>query len=151
MATDKEALDRVAEAFKQLQLEVPDDPVKYGAFVSTIIGSQRATIVSLQRRNNHLQIALSIAGAKKISNRLPKWTRKKTLDEFANDLNATVRLWNCLSNMQYRWPTLYDLLTTPQREILRVRNYGRSSHNELLAALGSKGIFWPVEGFRREA
>lgn len=63
---------------------------------------------------------------------------RKFLNVPIEELGLSVRLYNCLRAFRIR--SLSDLLEYKERELFRIRNYGRKSHAELDTLLKENGI-----------
>jgi DNA-directed RNA polymerase subunit alpha len=59
-------------------------------------------------------------------------------DKSVDELELTVRSFNCLKNAQIH--TLGELVHKTEAELLRSRNFGRKSLNELRGALAEFGL-----------
>jgi DNA-directed RNA polymerase subunit alpha len=66
--------------------------------------------------------------------------RDKSIDE----LELTARSFNCLKNAQIR--TLGELVEKTEAELLRSRNFGRKSLNELREVLAEYGLHFGMGG-----
>ncbi len=64
--------------------------------------------------------------------------RNAVLDIPITDFELSVRSRNCLKKMNIR--TLGDLLSTTEQELLRYKNFGETSLNEIKALLAQKGL-----------
>ena len=62
----------------------------------------------------------------------------KILEKTINKLNLSVATYNCLNRAKIR--TVADILQTGERDLLRVRNFGKSNLSEVKEKLKSLGI-----------
>jgi DNA-directed RNA polymerase subunit alpha len=60
------------------------------------------------------------------------------LDKSVDELEVTVRLYNCLKNANIR--TIRDLVTKTEKDLLQKKNFGRKSLNEINEILAGLGL-----------
>ena len=79
----------------------------------------------------------------------------KNLFRPAEDLELSVRSANCLKNARIRY--IGDLVTKTEQEMLRTKNFGRKSLNEIKEILTAMGLGlgmeikgWPPQGFYKK-
>jgi len=66
----------------------------------------------------------------------PAWSEH--LDKSVEELELSVRSYNCLKNANIR--TIRELVTKSEAEMLKTKNFGRKSLNEIKDILGSMGL-----------
>jgi DNA-directed RNA polymerase subunit alpha len=59
-------------------------------------------------------------------------------DKSVDELELSVRSYNCLKNANIR--TIGDLVTKTEAEMLKTKNFGRKSLNEIKEILGGMGL-----------
>jgi DNA-directed RNA polymerase subunit alpha len=65
-------------------------------------------------------------------------------DRSVKELELTLRSYNCLKNAKIQ--TLGDLVEKTEAELLRSRNFGRKSLNELKEVLAGLGLHFGMRG-----
>jgi hypothetical protein len=71
------------------------------------------------------------------------------LNRSVDELELSVRSYNCLKNANIK--TIYDLVTKTEGEMLKTKNFGRKSLNEIKDILAEMGTFARHERRRAEA
>ncbi len=68
----------------------------------------------------------------------PAQTQNENLDRSVDELELSVRSYNCLKNSDIR--TIRDLVQKSEAEMLKTKNFGRKSLNEIKDILNSMGL-----------
>jgi DNA-directed RNA polymerase subunit alpha len=68
----------------------------------------------------------------------PAQTSNENLDRSVDELELSVRSYNCLKNSDIR--TIRDLVLKSEAEMLKTKNFGRKSLNEIKDILTSMGL-----------
>jgi DNA-directed RNA polymerase subunit alpha len=64
--------------------------------------------------------------------------RNENLNRSVEELELSVRSYNCLKNANIQ--TIGELIQKSEQEMLRTKNFGRKSLNEIKEILGSMGL-----------
>jgi DNA-directed RNA polymerase subunit alpha len=68
----------------------------------------------------------------------PRSASNENLDKSVEELELSVRSYNCLKNANIR--TIRELVQKTEGEMLKTKNFGRKSLNEIKEILGSMGL-----------
>ena len=70
----------------------------------------------------------------------PRWARRRNenLDKSVEELELSVRSYNCLKNANIR--TIRELVQKTEGEMLKTKNFGRKSLNEIKEILQTMGL-----------
>jgi len=68
----------------------------------------------------------------------PQLTSNENLDKSVEELELSVRSYNCLKNAEIR--TIRELVQKTEAEMLKTKNFGRKSLNEIKEILTSMGL-----------
>jgi DNA-directed RNA polymerase subunit alpha len=73
----------------------------------------------------------------------PPLPRNDQLDRSVDELELSVRSYNCLKNADIR--TIRDLVQRTEREMLATKNFGKKSLNEIKEILNGMGLDFGME------
>jgi DNA-directed RNA polymerase subunit alpha len=73
----------------------------------------------------------------------PPLPRNDQLDRSVDELELSVRSYNCLKNADIR--TIRDLVQRSEREMLATKNFGKKSLNEIKEILNGMGLDFGME------
>jgi hypothetical protein len=73
----------------------------------------------------------------------PPLPRNDQLDQSVDELELSVRSYNCLKNADIR--TIRDLVHRTEREMLAIKNFGKNSLNEIRDILNGMGFDFGME------
>jgi DNA-directed RNA polymerase subunit alpha len=112
-----------------------------------------AIALAAKHLKDHLQIFINFEEeeepvAKRINEEKMKVAR--ALRKSVEELELSVRSYNCLKNADIK--TIYELVTKTDSEMLKTRNFGRKSLNEIKDILGEMGLHLGinVEDYKEE-
>ncbi len=91
---------------------------------------------------DHLKIFISlddpVEQAQDLSVEQPKLTSNENLEKSVEELELSVRSYNCLKNAEIR--TISELVQKTEAEMLKTKNFGRKSLNEIKEILTNMGL-----------
>jgi len=91
---------------------------------------------------DHLKIFISlddpVEQAQDLSVEPPKLTSNENLEKSVEELELSVRSYNCLKNAEIR--TISELVQKTEAEMLKTKNFGRKSLNEIKEILTNMGL-----------
>ena len=91
---------------------------------------------------DHLKIFISlddpVEQIQELSVEQPKLTSNENLEKSVEELELSVRSYNCLKNAEIR--TISELVQKTEAEMLKTKNFGRKSLNEIKEILISMGL-----------
>jgi len=101
--------------------------------------------VSLSSRliRDHLNIFVNLEDAGEVqqeagSEGAPRTASNENLDKSVEELELSVRSYNCLKNANIR--TIRELVQKSEGEMLKTKNFGRKSLNEIKEILSTMGL-----------
>ena len=91
---------------------------------------------------DHLKILISlddpVEQIQELSVEQPKLTSNENLEKSVEELELSVRSYNCLKNAEIR--TISELVQKTEAEMLKTKNFGRKSLNEIKEILTNMGL-----------
>ena len=91
---------------------------------------------------DHLKIFISlddpVEQIQELSVEQPKLTSNENLEKSVEELELSVRSYNCLKNAEIR--TISELVQKTEAEMLKTKNFGRKSLNEIKEILTNMGL-----------
>ena len=91
---------------------------------------------------DHLKIFISlddpVEQIQELSVEQPKLTSNENLEKSVEELELSVRSYNCLKNAEIR--TISELVQKTEAEMLKTKNFGRKSLNEIKDILTNMGL-----------
>jgi DNA-directed RNA polymerase subunit alpha len=101
-----------------------------------------AVSLSAKLIRDHLNIFINLEDAAEISadggGEQSSATSNENLDKSVEELELSVRSYNCLKNANIR--TIRELVQKTEGEMLKTKNFGRKSLNEIKEILGTMGL-----------
>jgi DNA-directed RNA polymerase subunit alpha len=101
-----------------------------------------AVSLSAKLIRDHLNIFINLEDAAEISadggGETSSATSNENLDKSVEELELSVRSYNCLKNANIR--TIRELVQKTEGEMLKTKNFGRKSLNEIKEILGTMGL-----------
>jgi DNA-directed RNA polymerase subunit alpha len=100
--------------------------------------------VSLSARliRDHLNIFINLEDVGELQadagGETPRATSNENLDKSVEELELSVRSYNCLKNANIR--TIRELVQKTEGEMLKTKNFGRKSLNEIKEILAGMGL-----------
>lgn len=120
------------------------DKLTLEVWTNGTINAMEAVSFSAKILNEHLTLFTSLSGDLgagsqdgEIFKNKPDDGKDKVLEMTIEELDLSVRSFNCLKRAQYN--TVGDLVTKTEEEMMKVRNLGRKSLDEVVAKLQSLG------------
>jgi DNA-directed RNA polymerase subunit alpha len=123
--------------FDKLLLEVWTD----GA-----VSAQDAVAMSAKLLKDHMAIFINFEEAPEEDLDFPSSDDERLLEQFnrsVDELELSVRSYNCLKNADIK--TIGDLITRTEAEMLKTKNFGRKSLNEIKDILAEMGLSLGME------
>lgn len=106
------------------------------------ISAQEAVSLAAKIITDHLQLFVDLSGeafaGDSIMVEKDDKDRNKVLDTTIEELELSVRSFNCLKRAQIS--TVHDLISRSEEDMMRVRNLGRKSLDEVINKLASLGL-----------
>jgi DNA-directed RNA polymerase subunit alpha len=101
-----------------------------------------AVSLSAKLIRDHLNIFINLEDAAEMSEagvgETSSATSNENLDKSVEELELSVRSYNCLKNANIR--TIRELVQKTEGEMLKTKNFGRKSLNEIKEILGTMGL-----------
>jgi DNA-directed RNA polymerase subunit alpha len=101
-----------------------------------------AVSLSAKLIRDHLNIFINLEDAQEMSaeggSETSSATSNENLDKSVEELELSVRSYNCLKNANIR--TIRELVQKTEGEMLKTKNFGRKSLNEIKEILGTMGL-----------
>jgi DNA-directed RNA polymerase subunit alpha len=106
------------------------------------ISPRDAVSLAAKLLRDHMSIFVSLEEAgdlqAEVSAEQPRAVLNENLDKSVEELELSVRSYNCLKNANIR--TIRELVQKTEAEMLKTKNFGRKSLNEIKEILGSMGL-----------
>ncbi len=118
------------------------DKLTLEVWTNGTINAREAVSFGAKILNEHLDLFTALSeevevGSNGIFEEKPDNGKDKVLEMTIEELDLSVRSFNCLKRAQYN--TVGDLVTKTEEEMMKVRNLGRKSLDEVVAKLQSLG------------
>jgi DNA-directed RNA polymerase subunit alpha len=117
------------------------DKLTLDVFTNGTLAPDEAVSLAAKVLSEHLNLFVNLSeNAKSVDVMVEKTTddKEKALDMTIDDLELTVRSYNCLKRAGIN--TVKELTEKSQEDMMKVRNLGRKSLDEVLAKLGELGL-----------
>ena len=106
------------------------------------VSAREAISLAAKLIRDHLNIFISLEEAvdqqQEPASEQPRLVLNENLDKSVEELELSVRSYNCLKNANIR--TILELVQKTEAEMLRTKNFGRKSLNEIKEILTSMGL-----------
>jgi DNA-directed RNA polymerase subunit alpha len=105
------------------------------------ITPQDAVAIAAKILKDHMTIFINFEEANDDVVDFPSTEDERVLDQLnrsVDELELSVRSYNCLKNANIK--TIYDLVTKTEPEMLKTKNFGRKSLNEIKDILAEMGL-----------
>jgi DNA-directed RNA polymerase subunit alpha len=149
-AIDAIAVDSIYTPVERVNLTVENtrvgqvtdyDKLTLDVFTNGTLAPDEAVSLAAKVLSEHLNLFVNLSeNAKSVDVMVEKTTddKEKALDMTIDDLELTVRSYNCLKRAGIN--TVKELTEKSQEDMMKVRNLGRKSLDEVLAKLGELGL-----------
>ncbi len=118
------------------------DKLTLEVYTDKTISAKDAISLSAQVLTEHLALFVMLSeemGNRSIIVEKSETTQDKVLEMTIEELDFSVRSFNCLKRAGIN--TVADLVNTTEDEMMKVRNLGRKSFEEVIKKLGDMGLF----------
>ena len=106
------------------------------------VGAKEAVSLAAKVLNEHLRLFIDMSDVAKNSDDImverPEVQRDKVLEMTIEELDLSVRSFNCLKRAGI--DTVEDLINRSEEDMIKVRNLGRKSLEEVIQKLASLGL-----------
>ena len=107
----------------------PDGPGNAVSLAAKLLRDHMSIFVSLEEPSDQQT---------EVSSEQPRAALNENLDKSVEELELSVRSYNCLKNANIR--TIRELVQKTEAEMLKTKNFGRKSLNEIKEILSSMGL-----------
>jgi DNA-directed RNA polymerase subunit alpha len=118
------------------------DKLTVDVWTNGSIAARDAVSLAAKLIRDHLNIFINLEDAAEMleagSGETSSATSNENLDKSVEELELSVRSYNCLKNANIR--TIRELVQKTEGEMLKTKNFGRKSLNEIKEILGTMGL-----------
>ncbi len=118
------------------------DKLTVDVWTNGSVGPRDAVSLSAKLIRDHLNIFINLEDAGdaqlETGGDVPRVASNENLDKSVEELELSVRSYNCLKNANIR--TIRELVQKTEGEMLKTKNFGRKSLNEIKEILASMGL-----------
>ena len=118
------------------------DKLTVDVWTNGSISARDAVSLAAKLIRDHLNIFISLEEsvdpAPELASEPPQMASNENLDKSVEELELSVRSYNCLKNANIR--TIRELVQKTEGEMLKTKNFGRKSLNEIKEILTSMGL-----------
>jgi DNA-directed RNA polymerase subunit alpha len=117
------------------------DKLTLEVWTNGAISSQDAIGLAAKLIKDHMSIFINFEETLQVEDSTPEKAssaRNESLDRSVEELELSVRSYNCLKNANIT--TIRELVTKTEQEMLKTKNFGRKSLNEIKEILAAMGL-----------
>jgi len=118
------------------------DKLTLDVWTNGSVTARDAVSLAAKLTRDHLSIFISLDDLaeqmQEASSEQPRAALNENLDKSVEELELSVRSYNCLKNANIR--TIRELVQKTEAEMLKTKNFGRKSLNEIKEILGTMGL-----------
>jgi DNA-directed RNA polymerase subunit alpha len=118
------------------------DKLTVDVWTNGSISPRDAVSLAAKLLRDHMSIFVSLEEPSdqqtEVSSEQPRAALNENLDKSVEELELSVRSYNCLKNANIR--TIRELVQKTEAEMLKTKNFGRKSLNEIKEILGTMGL-----------